>query len=74
MPSSKASLLDIEPNTAVAIRKDGMLAAFGVNNDIEPVCEPVRIEPVGILRINGQRGDTQGVLIDARIPEQPRVG
>ena len=72
--AGKTSLLDIDPNSSITVREHGMLAPLGVDDDIEPVRKPVRIEPVDMAGIDRQRVDAQDIGIEARMPNQARVG
>lgn len=72
--AANTPLLDVDPNAPITVREHGVLAPLGIDNDIEPVRELARIEPVDIAGIDGQRVDAQDIGIDARMPNQARVG
>ena len=67
-------MLDIDPNASITVREHGVLALLWADDDIEPVRKPVRIEPIDMAAIDRQRVDAQDIGIDARMPNQARVG
>jgi len=71
--ASKAPLLNVDPNAPITVGEHGVLAPLGIDDDLKPACEAVMIEPVGLSRIGRQHIDTQGIGIDAGIPNETRV-